>query len=113
MGDKPTLTAADTATAGLYRFAFEGEEPAGSGANTGLFAVAPDLRESQNLEVMSDAEATELLGFRPVLILAGPDTADVLTTERGKREWTVWVLLALFAVAVGESLWAWFCGKAW
>lgn len=108
-GDKLALTTTDTPTAGLYRYAFEGEEPAGQG----LFAVSPDLRESENLEVLSDAEATELLGFRPVLILAGPDSAAELTTERGKREWTVWVLLGLFAVAVGESLWAWFCGKAW
>ena len=108
-GDKLALTAADTPTAGLYRFTFEGEEPTGQG----LFAVSPDLRESESLDVLSDAEATELLGFRPVLILAGPDSADELTTERGKREWTVWVLLAVFAVAVGESLWAWFCGKAW
>ena len=108
-GDKLGLTTADTPAAGLYRFAFEGEEPTGQG----LFAVSPDLRESENLDVLSDAEATELLGFRPVLILAGPDSADELTTERGKREWTVWVLLAVFVVAVGESLWAWFCGKAW
>ncbi len=108
-GEKLALTTSDTPNAGLYRFAFEGEEPTGQG----VVAVSPDLRESENLEVMSDAEATELLGFRPVLILAGPDSADAMATERGKREWTVWVLLGLFAVAVGESLWAWFCGKAW
>ena len=110
-GGKLVLTTTDTPAAGLYRFAFEGEEPAGQVG--GVFAVSPDLRESENLEVLSDAEAAELLGFRPVLILAGPDSAEALTTERSKREWTVWVLLGLFAVAVGESAWAWFCGKAW
>lgn len=52
-----------------------------------------------------------MLGFKPVFLEAG--TPEGITTERARREWTVWVLLALFLLAVGESVWAWFCGKAW
>jgi Aerotolerance regulator N-terminal/von Willebrand factor type A domain/CARDB len=108
-GEKLTLTATDTAVAGLYRFAVAGEEiPTGP-----LFAVTPDLRESENLESLTDAEAEELLGFKPVLLMAGPNAATELVGERSKREWTVWVLFGLFLVALGEAFWAWFCGKAW
>lgn len=110
-GGNLTLTTAAADVAGVYRFAATGGGLADP--ESGTFAVAADLLESENLELLSDAEAAELLGFRPVLMLAGPDAAGDLATERGRREWTVWVLLALFAVAIGESAWAWFCGKAW
>ena len=62
---------------------------------------------------LTDPETEQVLGFRPVLVLAGADSAQTLAAERGKREWTVWILLALFLFVVVESGWAWFCGKAW
>jgi hypothetical protein len=106
-GSKLTVTAADTSLAGVYRIGAEGDEPL-----TGpRFAVAPDLRESDALDPLTDPEAEELLGFRPVMVLAGAEEA--LTAERSKREWTVWVLLVMFVLAVGEAGWAWLCGKAW
>ena len=41
------------------------------------------------------------------------DAGATLAAERNRREWTVWVLLALFGIACVEAAWAWFCGKAW
>jgi hypothetical protein len=107
-GERLRLTATDTLVSGVYRIQKAGDETSGV-----TFAVTPDLRESDNLESLSDAEAEELLGFKPLLLVAGPDSARELSAERSKREWTVWVLLGLFFVAVAEALWAWFCGKAW
>lgn len=108
-GQKLTATASDVTVAGVYQMGFAGDNPP-SGPR---FAVAPDLRESEALAVLSDGEAEELLGFKPVLLLAGVDGDSGLATERSRREWTVWVLLLLFVVAVGEAGWAWRCGKAW
>ncbi len=108
-GEKLSVNATDTAQAGLYRFALEGDDlPSGP-----VFTVAPDLRETENLDALTDPEAEEILGFKLVLMLAGPDTSRELTTERSRREWTVWVLVLLFCVAVGEAFGAWFCGKSW
>jgi hypothetical protein len=32
--------------------------------------------------------------------------------ERLNREWTLWLLLAVLALALGESLLAYWCGRA-
>jgi hypothetical protein len=106
-GEPPSVTAADTALAGVYRIVPEGEDR----KDAPQFAVSPDLRETDDLTSLSNGEVEELLGFKPVFLEAG--TPEGITTERARREWTVWVLLALFLLAVGESVWAWFCGKAW
>jgi hypothetical protein len=108
-GKKLTVTAPDTTVAGVYRIGLEGEDPP-SGPR---FAVAPDLRETESLDSLTDAEAEEVLGFKPVLLLAGSDAEATIAAERGRREWTVWVLLLVFAAAVAEAGWAWFCGKSW
>ncbi len=107
-GERLTITAPDTPIAGIYQFAVEKEEPP-SGPR---FAVAPDLRETDNLESLTDPEMEQAVGFRPVLILAGVDS-DSLADERNRRELTVWVLLLLFFAICGEAVWAWMCGKAW
>ena len=70
------------------------------------------MRESDNLDSLTDAETEELIGFKPVMVLAGGGE-DTLTAERSKREWTIWVLLFVFVAAIGEAVWAWFCGRAW
>jgi hypothetical protein len=106
---KWTVTDPETSRAGVYHLGLDGDSPP-SGPR---FAVAPDLRETDNLDSLTDTEAEEVLGFRPVLLLAGPDTEQTLLAERSKREWTIWLLLVEFALAAGESVWAWFCGKAW
>jgi hypothetical protein len=108
-GRKLAVTVADTSVAGVYRLGLEGEDPP-SGPR---FAVAPDLRESANLDSLTDPEAEQVLGFRPVLVLAGAEAAQTLAAERSRREWTVWILLVLFLFAAIETGWAWFCGKAW
>ncbi len=108
-GQRLTVTAPDTPLAGIYQFAVENEEPP-SGPR---FAVAPDLRETDNLESLSDAETEQAVGFKPVLILAGADGETTLTEERSRREWTVWVILLAFFACCGEAVWAWMCGKAW
>jgi hypothetical protein len=104
--DRLAVTATDTLVAGVYKMGLAGEEPP-SGPR---FAVAPDLRESARLDRLTDAEVEELVGFRPVLLAA--DAARI-GTERDRREWTVWLLLAVFAVAAVEAGWAWACGRAW
>jgi len=108
-GKKLTVTGPDTTVAGVYRIGLEGEDPP-SGPR---FAVAPDLRETDTLDSLTDAEAEEILGFKPVLLLAGSDAEGAIAAERGRREWTVWVLLLVFVAGVAEAGWAWFCGKAW
>jgi hypothetical protein len=108
-GKKLTVVAPETSLAGVYRIGLEGEDPP-SGPR---FAVAADLRETEALELLTDSEAEEMLGFKPVLLLAGSGTEGTIAAERSRREWTVWVLLLVFIAAVTEAVWAWFCGKAW
>lgn len=106
-GEPPTLTVSETPNAGVYRILAEGEDS----KDAVQFAVVPDLRETDDLTTLANPEIERLIGFRPVFLDAG--VPDNLGTERAKREWTVWLLLLLFFIAVGESIWAWFCGKAW
>ena len=108
-GKRLTVTAPETPVAGVYRIVPEG----GDERAAPPFAVAPDLRETDNLDALSDGEIEQLLGFRPVFLAGGSGAERAIATERSRREWTVWVLLALFVVATGESVWAWFCGRAW
>ncbi len=104
---KLTVTTPDTTVAGVYRIEMEGDD------KSARFAVAPDLRETVNLDSLSDAEAEDVLGFRPVLLIAGADTQNSVTAERSRRELTVLLLLVLFLLALVEGGWAWLCGKAW
>jgi hypothetical protein len=108
-GTQQTVTLTDTAKAGIYRFAVEGDKtPSGP-----VFAVAPDLKETDDLSSLTDSEIEQRLGFQPVFLKAGTGAEGEIATERDRREWTVWVLLGVFVVACGESIWAWICGKAW
>jgi hypothetical protein len=108
-GGRLTVTAPDTPLAGVYAVGPEGEEP----VRGPRFAVAPDLRETDNLDALADGEVEQLLGFRPTFLSAGAGEEAGIAGERARREWTVWALLGLFVLAVGESVWAWFCGRAW
>ena len=102
-----TLTSADTAVSGDYRV-----QPLGREADDApRFAVNPDLRESDNLDVLSDGEVETKLGFRPVLTAAGKET-ETVGLLRSTNELTPVFLLLLFAVACGEAAWAWYCGRA-
>lgn len=101
------LTVADTGRAGVYTIAEEGTE-----AGT-RFAVVPDLRESETMDPLPDQQINELLGFSPEHLSGGAEATAKAESVRNRNEWTVMALLALLLFAVAETLWAWFCGKAW
>ena len=107
--ESPTLTVTDNLHAGVFRIQPEGE------ANlTGpLIAVHPNLLESESLPAINDDELKQLVNFEPVIVQAGDDVEAGLGSQERDREWTVWILLGLFMLSFGESIWAWFCGKAW
>ncbi|HYV34997.1 MAG TPA: hypothetical protein VE988_04780, partial [Gemmataceae bacterium] len=77
------------------------------------FAVAPDLRESANLDLLKDDEIDRQLGFTPVHVTVKEEQPAVFASERTNREWTSTILWLVLALAVGESMLAWFCGRAW
>ncbi len=76
------------------------------------FAVVADLRESENLEALTDRELDERLGFPVIHLTAGDDLSVFSGVERLNREWTVWLLAAVLGLALGEAALAWFCGRA-
>jgi hypothetical protein len=102
----------DTGMSGIYRIGSEeyrnrllererSGAPLDEAADANIsFSVLPDLRESQSLENMTDSQIDDLLGFAPVR------KSDV-------PEWTPYVLIALLIFALGETVWAWYCGRAW
>ena len=106
---KPTVTVADTDLAGVYGIEVIGE----STASPPRFAVAPDLRESDDLTSLTDDEVEQAVGFDPLVVLAGDGAGGELASQRSRREWTIWLFLALFALAAAEATWAWVCGRAW
>jgi hypothetical protein len=110
---QPVVTAPGTWRAGVYRVLPEGapaEERAGEGA---VFAVAPDLRESENLEALSEKEIDDRLGIKVKHVTAGEDLSALAGAERLKQEWTLWVLLAVFLLVAFETVLAWYCGRGW
>ena len=109
VGQRPTVTATDTFAAGEYAIV-----PVGASETEGItFAVNPDLRETENLDPITDGELEKMLGFKPTIIQAGAGTETAVRDRRTRGEWTEWVLLALLFLLVGEATWAWFCGRAW
>ncbi len=107
-GERFGIVASDVPLAGIYRIASDDDA-----VRSPPFAIRADLRESDNLEAVSDSDIERSLGFQPVMIQAGSGAESAIAGERSRREWTVWVLIALFAFAVGEAFWAWMCGRAW
>jgi len=101
------LTVADTSRAGVYKISEEGVE---AGTN---FAVIPDLRESDTMDPLPDQQIDELLGFKPEHLASGAEATAKAESVRTRNEWTVTALLILLILAVFETAWAWFCGKAW
>ena len=89
-------------------------DPVGLLSENGVaFVVNPDPRETENLDAATDGEVEKVLGFRPVVIVAGAGTESAVRERRVGTEWTEWVLLLLLVLLVGEAVWAWMCGKAW
>ncbi len=123
---RPLLIANDTQRAGVYHVARTdraplGDEPPGLSRRDGPageylgtpFAVVPDLRESEDLASLQPKELDEMLGFQAVHLLAGDDGGVFSAAERLKREWTVWLLVLLLVLVIGEAVLAWYCGRAW
>jgi hypothetical protein len=106
-GTKLSVVVPNTATAGEYRIAALGQRD----DDLPRFAVVPDLRESDNLESLTDTELDAKLGFHPVMTNASGG-AETVGKIRSNREWTIWVLLALFLFGACETIWAWYCGRA-
>ena len=106
---KTTVTATDTARAGIYHIV-----PSGKPDDAGpLFAVNPDLRETQDTTIAGDDAIENWLGYRPPIIPAGAGTEAAVSQLRTRSEWTEYVLLFLLLLLVGEAAWAWMCGRAW
>jgi hypothetical protein len=114
-GERFLVSSADTLVAGEYALVPVGApDPQGLLTESGIaFAVNPDLRETENLEVVSDSDVEKLLGFRPAIIQAGAGTESAVRDRRTRGGWTEWILLGLLFLLVGEAAWAWFCGRAW
>ncbi|MFO0809632.1 MAG: BatA domain-containing protein [Gemmataceae bacterium] len=103
---RPMVSATDTQLAGVYRVA------AADDAEGGVpFALAADPREGLDLTALTDREIDDALGFAPTHLTAGDDASSP-SAERLKREWTVWLLLAVLGFAAFEAWLAWWCGQA-
>ena len=101
------VTIPDTTKAGTYIISEEGSD-------TGTrFAVIPDLRESETMDPLPDAQIDELLGFKPEHLTTGSEAMTKADSIRNRNEWTVIALMVMLLFAVGETAWAWYCGKAW
>jgi hypothetical protein len=109
-----TVSTSDTLVAGEYAIVPVGApDPVGlTGENGIAFVVNPDLRETENLDVLGDGEVGEVLGFRPTIIPAGAGTESAVRERRTRGEWTEYALLILLFLLIGEATWAWFCGTA-
>ena len=82
--------------------------PQGKGDESGpVFAVNPDLRESDKMTIARDEDIENLLGFRPSIVQAGAGTAGSVEQLRTRSEWTEWVLVMLLVLLVIEAIWAW------
>ncbi len=109
---QPVVTATETSRAGVYRIVAESADP--SKVEEGVpFAAVPDLRESEDLEALTDAQADERLGFEAIHLTAGDDPGIFSGAQRLKREWTLWVLLAVLLIVLFETGLAWYCGRGW
>jgi hypothetical protein len=108
------VSSSDTSVAGAYALVPIGApDPVDvTGAAGVWFVLNPDLHETENLDVLSDLETENLLGFHPTIIQAGAGTAMAVRDRRTRGEWTELVLLAVLLVLVGEGVWAWYCGAA-
>jgi len=122
VADRPVVTASDLSQAGIYyllatpaaRPGQKAEPPdAVQARENGVpLAVVPDLRESEDLESLTNAVIDQRLGFRPIHVTAG-DSATFSEVERLNHEWTLWILASVLLLVLCESVLALWCGRAW
>ena len=111
---RSVLSIGDLDQAGVYRLMASTVTNEAILADTGApIAVTPDLREVADLSTLTDEQIDAKLGFRPTHATAGVDGASATGLDRFRREWTLYVLAAVLALAVFESVLAFFCGKSW
>jgi hypothetical protein len=99
------LDAAEPATPGG-----QAQRPAALPASRVPFSVVPDLRESDNLDALTDAELDQLLGIRAVHVNAG-DPRAFAGWHRHNHEWTRGILVAVLLAALAEAVAAWYGGR--
>jgi hypothetical protein len=118
------VTAHDLPVAGIYRMAAtlppqaQTEEPlvlepAIDKTSGTPLAVIPDLRESQDLDSLSNDQLDRQLGFRPIHMVAGVQSTEQAGADRLNREWTTWLLMIVLFLVLAEASLAWWCGRAW
>jgi hypothetical protein len=110
---RPMLRTSETRRAGLYRLEPESLEDRGANDEPVPFAVTPDLREVEDLSVLSDAELDGRLGFRPIHVNASENLSAIGGAARLQHVWTVWLLLGVLGLALAETAFAWWCGRGW
>ncbi len=121
LGQRLVVTANDLPRAGVYRMASlprdvettKTIDPAEAVKTGTPIAVIPDLTESADLSTLNNAQIKERLGFEPIHIVAGQPESTASSADRTNREWTVWALLAVLGLVLGEVALAWWCGRAW
>jgi hypothetical protein len=104
------LTAPDVTRAGLYRIVPAGRDAADESP---LFAVTPNPNETEDLQTLAPAQIDGRIGFAGVHVTAADDGAVFSGAERLKQEWTVWLLVGLLVLVLGEMALAWYCGRGW
>jgi Aerotolerance regulator N-terminal/von Willebrand factor type A domain/CARDB len=112
--NRPFLAIGALDQAGVYRLMASTATSDAILADAGVaIAVTPDLRESADLTNLSDEQIDTRLGFRPTHATAGVDGAPTTGLDRYRREWTLYLLAAVLALAAFESVLAFLCGKSW
>jgi hypothetical protein len=117
-GNREVVTTRDLPRAGVYHLTTsvapqDGGLPGAGDLDKGVpLAVAPDLRESDDLTTLSAEQIDQRLGFTPIHITAGAEETAGGVTNRLHREWTLWVLMLVLFLAVSEMVLAWWCGRA-
>jgi Aerotolerance regulator N-terminal/von Willebrand factor type A domain len=110
---RQVLSIGDLDRAGVYRLMTTTVTNEAILSDTGdPIAVTPDLREVADLSTLTDEQIDARLGFRVSHVDITKDT-NSSGIERYRREWTLYVLAAVLALAVFESVLAFFCGKSW
>jgi hypothetical protein len=108
-GGRKLVTASGLARAGVYRLTTRENDAEDSRP----FAVTADVRESLDLDSLSEAEIDAQVGFTPLHVAVKEGETPEFAAARTNREWTVYLLWLVLGLAVSESLLAWFCGRAW
>jgi hypothetical protein len=105
--DRPLVVTPTLARAGVYWLTTRDNDP----GDRKPFAIAPDTRESADLQMLSDADIDRQLGFTPIHVSMREGGEAFFAAERTNREWTIWLLWIVLAFATGESLLAWYCSR--